>query len=59
MVLIKLGVLAFFIVIAFIAFDCSNLTPFTPEGICGISAALPAIFFTFSASMPSPPPVRR
>ncbi len=47
MVLIKLAVLAMFIVIAFSAFDPSNLTPFAPDGFSGISAALPAIFFTF------------
>lgn len=47
MVLIKLGVLAFFIVIAFTAFDSGNFSPFTPEGVGGISAAIPAIFFTF------------
>lgn len=47
MVLIKLGVLAMFIVIAFVGFDGENLSPFNPHGISGIGAALPAIFFTF------------
>jgi len=47
MVLIKLSVLAMFIVIAFTAFDGGNLKPFNPEGFSGISAAIPAIFFTF------------
>jgi APA family basic amino acid/polyamine antiporter len=47
MVLIKLGVLAMFIAIAFTAFDADNLTPFNPEGISGIGAALPVIFFTY------------
>jgi APA family basic amino acid/polyamine antiporter len=47
MVLIKLGVLAMFIVIAFFGFNADNLTPFNPHGISGIGAALPAIFFTY------------
>lgn len=47
MVLIKLGVLAMFIVIAFFGFNADNLTPFNPHGLTGIGAALPAIFFTY------------
>jgi basic amino acid/polyamine antiporter, APA family len=34
-------------VIAFSAFDSGNFSPFAPEGVGGISAAIPAIFFTF------------
>lgn len=47
MVLVKLGVLTLFVVIALFGFTSSNLTPFAPEGLSGIGAALPVIFFTF------------
>jgi APA family basic amino acid/polyamine antiporter len=47
MVLIKLAVLAMFIVIAFFGFKGSNLDPFMPEGLHGVWLALPPIFFTF------------
>lgn len=47
MVIIKLGVLALFIAIAFTAYDGKNLTPFSPHGFAGISAAAGSIFFTF------------
>lgn len=47
MVMLKLGVLALFIALAFTAFDAENLTPFAPHGTAGISAAAGSIFFTF------------
>jgi basic amino acid/polyamine antiporter, APA family len=47
MVLIKLGVLAMFIIISFTAFDADNLSPFMPYGMAGVGAAVPAIFFTY------------
>jgi basic amino acid/polyamine antiporter, APA family len=47
MVLIKLGVLALFIVIGFTAFSSSNFQPFAPFGIAGIGAAASSIFFSF------------
>jgi basic amino acid/polyamine antiporter, APA family len=47
MVLIKLAVLALFIVIGFSAFSGSNLQPFAPFGVAGISLAASSIFFSF------------
>ena len=47
MVLIKLAVLAMFIVIAIFGFNSDNLTPFNPDGVSGIASALPVIFFTY------------
>lgn len=47
MVLIKMGVLAMFILIAVTGFSASNLQPFAPFGFAGISAAAGTIFFTF------------
>lgn len=47
MVVIKLGVLALFIAIAFSAYDPQNMTPFAPHGFTGVSAAAGSIFFTF------------
>ena len=47
MVFIKIGILAFFCVIAFSAFDPANLTPFAPLGIAGISAAASQVFFSY------------
>jgi APA family basic amino acid/polyamine antiporter len=47
MVLIKLGVLALFILIAATAFNSAHLTPFAPHGFAGIGAAAGSIFFTF------------
>lgn len=47
MVLVKLGVLVLFILIAVTGFSSSNLTPFAPAGFAGISAAAGTIFFTF------------
>lgn len=47
MVVIKLAVLALFIVIGATAFSTENLTPFAPLGIGGVGAAASVIFFTF------------
>ena len=47
MVVIKLVVLVLFIGIAASAFDANHLTPFSPHGFAGISAAAGSIFFTF------------
>ncbi|WP_119730687.1 amino acid permease [Thermomonospora amylolytica] len=47
MVLLKVGVLVFFCVVAFIAFRAGNLTPFAPLGIAGISAAGSKVFFSY------------
>lgn len=47
MVMIKLGVLAMFILIAVTGFSASNLQPFAPQGFAGISAAAGTIFFTY------------
>lgn len=47
MVLIKIAVLAMFIVIGFTGFSTENLAPFAPFGVAGIGAAAATIFFTF------------
>ncbi len=47
MVFVKIGVLTFFIIAAFTAYDSDNLTPFNPEGFGGISAAAGIIFFAY------------
>ncbi|MDF0530866.1 amino acid permease [Tsukamurella sp. 8F] len=47
MVGIKLLVLAFFVVLAFTAFDAHNLAPFAPLGIDGVRVASATIFFSF------------
>jgi APA family basic amino acid/polyamine antiporter len=47
MVLIKLAVLALFIVVGFSAFSGENLQPFAPFGVAGISLAASSIFFSF------------
>ena len=47
MVVIKLGVLAMFIVIAFTAFDGNNFADFAPFGFAGVSVAAGTIFFSF------------
>ncbi|GGO81915.1 amino acid permease [Nonomuraea cavernae] len=46
-VLIKIGVLAFFCVVAFTAFQAANFTPFAPLGIAGITAAASQVFFSY------------
>nr|WP_264066599.1 amino acid permease [Mycolicibacterium komossense] len=47
MVLVKLTVLAFFVVIAFTAFNADNFKDFAPMGVAGIGAGTATIFFTF------------
>jgi amino acid transporter len=47
MVLIKLGVLVVFAIIAFTAFDASQLKDFAPFGVAGIGTAAGTIFFSF------------
>jgi basic amino acid/polyamine antiporter, APA family len=47
MVMIKLGVLGMFVVIAFTAFDAGQLKNFAPLGIAGIGTAAGTIFFSF------------
>ena len=47
MVFLKIGILAFFCVVAFTAFDGSNLMPFAPLGIVGIQAAAGQVFFSY------------
>ena len=47
MVVIKLCVLAMFIIIAFTAFDASHLKDFAPFGISGIGSAAGTIFFSY------------
>ena len=47
MVLIKMGVLVMFILIAITGFSAENLQPFAPFGMGGISAAASTIFFTY------------
>ena len=47
MVVIKLTVLAMFIVIAFTAFDSNNFADFAPFGFGGVSVAAGTIFFSF------------
>ncbi|GHE11863.1 amino acid permease [Klenkia taihuensis] len=47
MVVVKVGVLLLFVVLALTGFDSGNLTPFAPLGVAGISAAASSIFFSF------------
>lgn len=47
MVLIKLGVLAMFVIIAFTAFDSNQLRDFAPFGVAGIGSAAGTIFFSY------------
>ena len=47
MVLIKLGVLVMFVIIAFTAFDANQLKDFAPFGVAGIGSAAGTIFFSF------------
>ncbi len=47
MVVIKLAVLAFFIVVAFTTFTADNLKPFAPEGFSGVVTGASIIFFAF------------
>ncbi len=47
MVIVKLGVLAMFIALAFTAFNADNLQPFAPQGSGGILAGAAIIFFAY------------
>ncbi|UQU68301.1 amino acid permease [Couchioplanes caeruleus] len=47
MVAVKLTVLLFFIVVAFINFGTGNFQPFIPHGIDGVTAAAAIIFFAY------------
>ncbi|BBX97088.1 amino acid permease [Mycobacterium lacus] len=47
MVLIKLGVLAMFVIIALSAYDADHLKDFAPFGVAGIGSAAGTIFFSF------------
>jgi APA family basic amino acid/polyamine antiporter len=47
MVLVKLGILVMFVLIAATGFSLDNLQPFAPHGFAGISAASGTIFFTY------------
>jgi amino acid transporter len=47
MVLIKLGVLGMFVIIAFIAYDSNQLSDFAPFGVAGIGSAAGTIFFSY------------
>jgi len=47
MVFLKIGILAFFCIVAFTAFDGSNFAPFAPLGIVGIQAAASQVFFSY------------
>ena len=47
MVLIKLGVLGMFVVIALTAYDAGHLKDFAPFGVAGIGSAAGTIFFSF------------
>jgi APA family basic amino acid/polyamine antiporter len=47
MVLLKIGILIFFCVVAFTAFDGGNLEPFLPLGLLGVTAAAGQVFFSY------------
>ena len=48
MVIVKLLILAFFIVVAFAAaFNADNLKPFAPDGVDGVVTAASVIFFAY------------
>lgn len=47
MVLVKLAVLALFVVVGVTGFDSGNLQPFAPMGIAGIGTAAATVFFAF------------
>lgn len=47
MVLVKLGALGMFVVIAFSAFNADHLKDFAPFGVAGIGSAAGTIFFSF------------
>ncbi|GAA0205995.1 amino acid permease [Glutamicibacter creatinolyticus] len=47
MVLIKIGILVFFAVVAFTAFNAGNFQPLLPMGAAGMSAAASMVFFSY------------
>ncbi len=47
MVLLKIGILVFFCIVAFTAFDGNNLEPFLPLGLLGVTAAAGQVFFSY------------
>ncbi|WP_330359570.1 APC family permease [Actinosynnema sp. ALI-1.44] len=47
MVLLKLGILALFVVIGATGFDSDNLHPFAPMGFAGVGAAAATVFYSF------------
>ncbi|WP_418960212.1 APC family permease [Streptomyces tritici] len=47
MVLVKLAVLALFVVVGTTAFDSGNLQPFAPLGFAGVGTAAATVFFAF------------
>ncbi|MFG1606656.1 amino acid permease [Actinoplanes sp. NPDC049265] len=47
MVVVKLTVLLFFIVVAFVNFGTGNFQPFTPTGVDGVTSAAAIIFFAY------------
>lgn len=47
MVFIKIGILLFFSVVAFTAFEPGNFEPFLPLGVAGVSAAAAQVFFSY------------
>jgi basic amino acid/polyamine antiporter, APA family len=47
MVIVKLGVLAFFIVVSLALFNSDNITPFAPAGREGVVSAAAIIFFAY------------
>src|SRR3954453_16098277 len=56
MVGVKLVILAFFIVVAFVAaFSTDNLKPFAPDGLSGITSAAAVIFFAYIGFEAVPP----
>lgn len=48
LVLVKLVLIALFLVIAFAGFDSANLTPFLPLGVAGVLAAAGKLIFAFA-----------
>ena len=47
MVILKVAILLFFCIVAFASFDGTNLTPFLPLGVLGVTAAAGQVFFSF------------
>lgn len=47
MVLVKTGILVFFSVVAFTAFDAGNFEPLLPMGAAGMTAAASMVFFSY------------